>query len=95
MQHNKVSVKMYLRWLKKVNRCPFLISPQNCKQPAQLQCSLQGTCTVSFYADIILADCTGKLAHYLGVEYRFIPRKLDYLINLKKISSNFVSLFKC
>ena len=51
------------------------ISLSDCKSPAQLQCSLQGSCTVSLYNDIPVPDCgTTSIASYIGIEYRFIPR---------------------
>lgn len=45
----------------------------DCRAPAQLLCSLQDTCSVSFFNDINVADCGDKLADYLAIEYRFIP----------------------
>lgn len=50
------------------------ISPLDCRSPATLSCSYDDdSCTVSLFNDISLIDCQGKIANYIGVEYRFIP----------------------
>ena len=50
------------------------ISLQNCRSPATLTCQLQGTCTFSLLTDIVLADCDNKVANYIRVDYRLLPR---------------------
>ena len=46
----------------------------DCKVPTQLQCSLQGSCTISLYNDVPVAECGNTaIANYIGIEYRFIP----------------------
>ena len=52
------------------------LSLQDCRSPAPLTCSLQGTCIVALLSDIVIPDCFYKYADYIGVEYRFLPRIL-------------------
>ena len=49
-------------------------SASDCKVPTQLTCSLQGSCTISFYNDVNVPECgVTAIARYIGIEYRFIP----------------------
>ena len=40
---------------------------------------MQGTCSFSLLTDIVLADCGNKVANYIRVDYRLLPRKLKIL----------------
>ncbi len=58
----------------KVNKSNFFgSSSQNCRSPAVLGCTLQGTCEVSLYTNIPIDDCNSQNADYIGITYRFIP----------------------
>lgn len=49
-------------------------STNDCKIPAQLTCSLKGSCTISLYNDVPLSECgSTAIANYIEVEYRFVP----------------------
>ena len=72
----------------KSGRCE--IGAQDCRAPAQLQCSLQGSCFLSLYNNIPVPDCgETATAQYIGFEYRFIPG-IKIFAFLPFISLNFI-----
>ena len=66
------------------------IGQQDCRAPAQLQCSLQGSCFISLYNNIPVPDCGDTAtASYIGFEYRFIPRIIFLFNNVCFFSKTF------
>lgn len=64
-------------------------SATDCQSPAQLTCSLQGSCTISLYNDIPISGCSDSslsIANYIGLEYRFIPCNTITITNTSKFN---------